>query len=939
MPPAEAAAPGGMTLLERVQRALAPDYEVLRKVGEGGMGVVFAAQHPGLKRIVAIKVLLPELATAVAVERFRFEGQLLARLEHPSIVHVYDAGEKQGLLYYVMQFVEGETLAERLERGPLLPAEASSLTHDLLAALGEAHAQNVVHRDVKPANIFLKGKRALLGDFGIARWREESDAGLTTPGQRLGTVRYMSPEQRGGEGSTLRSDVYAAGLVLWEACTGERWSAYQPERADWTRVPAPLVPAIRKALALDPAERWADATEFAGAVQLPRARRRTPWIVAGLVAAAAAAYFLWPHPQPTGGIVLEIAPFVVRGANARAALGDSISGYLAKALSGNPDFRVIQARGKNRTPGAVRLTGSVTDSAGNNRLDLLASGSGPDISTHDESASPVDWQALVDRLADTLVQRIWRGELEEADKWLPMAALPHASGLSRWHAAERLYAQGRWEDADSAYRSTVRADPTCLLCSYRLLDIARWLSGPADTSGLARIVAHVDSFPPHYRALITAQRVGWPARYDSLKAAAKAWPEFFLASFLLGDELFHRGPLYGHLRQEAVEPMTHAVSLRPDFAPGYEHLAWLLLSEGGKAETRRALDSVPPEKAQAGLSTVIRVMLNIGYEWRFGSPGNAEALTRDALERSEVTRDPRTPAGGRMMMTLDAPNGAVGLGRALEALGNSEAERNGLLAQAHGFAALGRLDSLRTIGTRLGLKLSNRTLPFYVLELEAALTLADPDRLVRSDSALRQALERYAAPGAEAPALHRRAVWMLALLAAREGDDLAGARFRPLLEQDTAAGTLRGLVDLRDALTRRDTPRAGRAFAALRTPDLTRIDSDPFEDAMLRLMQAELFSARDSLERALETLRWHEHLQLVDFPVGDPQPGEVAWALGTLVRWRRARLLDEAGQSGAELCATYGAVARLWRNGSLRYAARADSAQRKWVALGCVEPT
>jgi tetratricopeptide (TPR) repeat protein len=932
-----------MTLLERVQRALAPDYEVLREVAGGGMGLVFTARHLRLKRVVAIKILRPDHATAVATERFLDEGQLLARLSHPGIVPIYDAGEADGLLYYVMEFVEGETLAERLKRGPLLPAEASSLAHDLLAALGAAHAQGVVHRDVKPANIFLRDGRALLGDFGIARWREESDPGLTTPGQRIGTPRYMSPEQRDGELSTLRTDVYAAGLVLWEACTGERWPAYQPpERADWSRIPAPLVPAIRKALALDPAERWADAREFAGAVKRPRRRRRTPWIVAGLVAAATAAYFLWPHPQPRGGIVLEIAPFVVRGANARAALGDSISGYLAEALTGNPDFRVIQARGKNRTPGAVRLTGTVTDSAGNNRLELLASGSGPDISTHDESASPVDWQALVDRLADTLVQRIWRGELEEADKWLPMAALPHASGLSRWHAAERLYAQGRWEDADSAYRSALRADSTCLLCSYRLLDIARWLSGPADTSRLARIVAHVDSFPPHYRALITAQRVGWPARYDSLKAAAKAWPEFFLASFLLGDELFHRGPLYGRLRQEAVEPMTHAVKLRPDFAPGNEHLAWLLLSEGGKAETRRALDSVPPEKAQAGLSTVIRVMLNIGYEWRFGFPGNAEAITRDALGRSGVTRDPRTPAGGRMMMTLDAPTGAVGLGRALEALGNSEAERNGLLAQAHGFAALGRLDSLRTIGTRLGLKLSNRTLPLYVLELEAALILADPDRLVRSDSALRKALGRYASPGAEAPALHRRAAWMLALLAAREGDDLAGARFRPLLEHDTAAVTLRGLVELRDALTRRDTARAGRALAALRSPDLTRIDSDPFEDAMLRLMQAELFSARDSLELARGTLRWHEHLQLVDFPVGDPQPGEVAWALGTLVRWRRARLLDrlldEAGQSGAEVCATYGAVARLWRDGESRYAARADSARQRWVALRCKAP-
>jgi hypothetical protein len=929
-----------MTLLERVQRALAPDYEVLREVAAGGMGVVFAAHHPRLDRIVAIKILRPDHATAVAAQRFLAEGRLLAVLSHPAVVKVYDAGEADGLIYYVMEFIAGETLAERLKRGALPPAEVLMLARDLLGALAAAHAIGVVHRDVKPANIFLRDGRALLGDFGIARWREESDPGLTTPGQRLGTLKYMSPEQRDAEGSTVRSDVYAVGLVLWEACTGDRWPAYQqPDRADWSRIPAPLAPAIKKALALDPAERWADAKEFEAALTFPRPRGRTPWIVAGLVVAAtaAAAYVFWPRAEPVAGILLEIAPFEVRGAAGRAALGDSISGYLAKALSGNPDFRVIQARGKNRTPGAVRLTGTVTDSAGNNRLDLLASGSGPDVSTHAESASPVDWQTLVDRLADTLVQRIWRGEMEEADKWLPMAALPHASGLSRWHAAERLYARGRWEDADSAYRSAELADSTCLLCSYRRLDIARWLSEPADTSRLARIVAHVDSFPPHYRALITAQRVGWPARYDSLKAAVKAWPKFFLASFLLGDELFHRGPLYGHLRQEAVEPMTHAVSLRPDFAPGNEHLAWLLLSEGGKAETRRALDSVPPENAQAGLSTVIRVMLNIGYQWRFGTAADAEGLTRVVLGDSTVARDPRTPAGGRMMMTLDTPKGAVGLGRALEALpGNREAERNGLLAQAHGYAALGRLDSLRVIGSRLRLTQSNRSLVLYVLELEAALILADPDSLVRVDPGLRAGLEHYELPGAESPAFRQRAAWMLALLALREGNDTAATRLRAVLA-DT--GTLRRSVEFWDALSQRDTARAGRALGTLLLPDLTRPSEDPFEDAVVRLMRADHFLRSGSLEDARKTLLWHEHLQLIGFPIGDPQPGEVAWALGTLVRWRRARLLDATpGQAGAELCATYGAVARLWRDGNARYAARADSARQKWVTLGCREP-
>ena len=928
-----------MTLLERVQRALAPDYEVLRELAAGGMGVVFTARQIRLERVVAIKILRPDHATAVATERFLDEGQLLARLSHPSIVPIYDAGEADGLLYYVMQFVEGETLAERLKRGPLRPEEAGSLAHDLLAALGAAHAQNVVHRDVKPANIFLKGERALLGDFGIARWREESDPALTTPGQRIGTVKYMSPEQRDGEASTRRSDVYAAGLVLWEASTGERWPAYQPpERANWGRIPEPLVPALKKALALDPAKRWADALEFAGAVTLPRPRRRNPWIVAGLVAVAtAAAYFLWPRPQPVTGIVLEIAPFEVRGAAGRSALGDSISHYLATTLDGNLDFLVREAPAKH-WPGAVRLAGTVTLGSDSTRLDLVASGSGPKVTTRAGSPSAGVWRTMVDRLADTLVQRIWRGELE-GEKWLPLAALPHTAGLGRWHAAERFYAQGRWETADSAYRSVERDDSTCLLCSYRVIDISRWLSGAGDSSRLARVVAHIDSFPLHYQALITAQRLDWPARYDSLERAARRWPDFFLTSFILGDELFHRGPLHGHLRKEALEPILHALSLKSDFAPGNEHLAWLLLSEGGKLETRRALDSVPPETARAGLSKVIRLMLNIGYLWRFETPADAERFTQGVLRDPTVVGDPRTPAGGRMMMTLDTPKGAVGLGRALEELpSNPEAERNGLLAQAHGYAALGRLDSLRVTGTRLGRTQLSRSLALYVLELEAALTLADADPLVRTDPALRRALEHYAFPGAESPALQRRATWILALLARREGNDSAGARFRALLQNDTAAGTLRGTVELWDALTRGDTARAGRALGALLPPDLTRSGSDPLEDAMLRLMRAELFSRQGSLRDARDSLRWHEHLQLNGFPIGDPQPCEVAWALGTLVRWRRARLLDAGGQTGPELCATYGAVARLWRDGTPRYAARADTARQRFVALGCREP-
>lgn len=159
-------------LLERLRKTLGPDYEVERELAGGGMGIVFVGRQRRLNRRVAIKVLRPELATAVALERFLAEGRALGALDHPNIVKVYHAGEEEGLLYFVMEFVEGETLAARLERGPLPPEEVFRLAGDLLAALGAAHARNIIHRDVKPANIFLKPGRAVLGDFGIAHWRE-----------------------------------------------------------------------------------------------------------------------------------------------------------------------------------------------------------------------------------------------------------------------------------------------------------------------------------------------------------------------------------------------------------------------------------------------------------------------------------------------------------------------------------------------------------------------------------------------------------------------------------------------------------------------------------------------------------------------------------------------------------------------------------------------
>lgn len=903
------------------------------------MGIVFEARQRRLDRRVAIKILRPELATAVAAERFLAEGRILARLSHPNIVPIYDAGEADGLLYYVMEFVEGESLADRLRRGPLPPAEALRLSQDLLAALGAAHAQGMVHRDVKPANIFLRQGQALLGDFGIARWRQEHDAGLTTPGELIGTPRYMSPEQRDGVPVTMRTDVYAAGLVLWEACTGKRWPAYQaPEAADWRGVPAALVSPLRKALALNPAERWSDAGELAGALERSRGSRRWPWVAGAAGVAAVLAVLLWPPRRPSATeLVLEIASMETPGAPSRAPFADSVVRELVSSLSGYPDLAVYDARGRRAAAGAVQLAGSATFSGDSLRLELGPIGSG-----RREERAGVDgvrsaWPSLVRSLADSMLGLVWKGRIA-GEKFLPFGALPRSGiAFNLWHHAERLYAQGAWDSAEAAYIAAEQEDSTCLLCSYRLLDIDRWLAREQDTARLTRVHAQIDVFPEHYRALIAAQAEPWPARYQSLKQAATDWPEFALASFLLGDEIFHRGPLYGLRRYDALEPMQKTVDLRPDFAPGWEHLAWLLLSEGDSLRTKEALDSVPHEPAGTGLSMVLRMMLELGFQWRFGSPQAAAAASENVLSNPLVESDFRAPAGGRIMMTVDAPRGAVGLGRALERRRmRPEALHSGLVAQAHGWAALGRPDSLHAVAERLR-RGGYQELALYALSLEGALALFDPDSLVTPDSRLLGTLAAYLGRGAPSPGMERRAAWMLGLLALREGDTLVARRFRLVLGGESAPARLRTQLDLMASLRGGDSIATPALLALLVPSDLRHGSTEPLEDAVSRLLRAQ-YAERDSGWRAAANqLRWHEHLQLNGFPVGDPQAGEAAWALGTLIRWRRAQLLENMGQADTELCAAYAAVARLWKDAAAPYAARADSARRQYDVHRCVE--
>jgi serine/threonine-protein kinase len=277
-------------VLDLLTEALSGRYLLEREVGRGGMATVYLARDLGQDRPVAIKVMHRGLVHAVGTERFLREVEIAGALSHPNIVPLYDSGDAGGVLYYVMAYVEGESLFERLERERRLPlADAFQITHDVASALGYAHSRGVLHRDVKPENILLSEGRALVADFGLARAIGAADYHkLTQTGVRIGTIYYMSPEQiRAAHDLDQRADIYGLGCILYEMLTGEPpytgRSAYdvferimrapvpsaQRLRAE---VPQAVEQALAKALAKSAADRFATMEAFAAALPPPLMR-------------------------------------------------------------------------------------------------------------------------------------------------------------------------------------------------------------------------------------------------------------------------------------------------------------------------------------------------------------------------------------------------------------------------------------------------------------------------------------------------------------------------------------------------------------------------------------------------------------------------------------------------------------------------------------------
>jgi serine/threonine-protein kinase len=264
----------------RLAQALSDRYTLGDEVGSGGMATVYRAEDIKHGRTVALKVLRPELTSAMGTDRFPREIRLIASFNHPHILSLYDSGESGGFLYYVMPFVEGETLGARLARERELPiGDTIRILIEVTDALAYAHARGVVHRDIKPGNVLLADRHAVVADFGVAKALSVAGGDqLTTVGIAVGTPQYMAPEQAMGEADIdHRVDIYAVGVLAYEMLTGRvpfeaktsqgMLSAHVMEvpkdpRERRPGIPQPLAEAVLKCLAKHPADRWQKAEDL-----------------------------------------------------------------------------------------------------------------------------------------------------------------------------------------------------------------------------------------------------------------------------------------------------------------------------------------------------------------------------------------------------------------------------------------------------------------------------------------------------------------------------------------------------------------------------------------------------------------------------------------------------------------------------------------------------
>jgi len=547
-------------LESRLAAALAGRYAMRGEIGRGGMAVVFLAEDIRHQREVAIKVLAPDLAASLGHDRFLREIRVAARLNHPNILALHDSGDADGLLYYVMPVVHGESLAARIRREGQLPIEdALRIGADAADALDYAGKQGVIHRDIKPGNILLSGDHALVADFGLAHALEQDQAVLTSSGLVVGTPMYMSPEQIGSSARLdARSDQYSLGCVIYEMLVGEPpftgasvqqvFARHAVERVPSIRAVRDSVPefieaTVHRTLAKNPADRFPSLAELARAlrgesfaawsrtslaVPAPRAGARRRWIPASIISALLIAAGLagwWviasrQHglpPDPGRLAVLPLTAVSPDDSGATSA-GMTLSNLLTERFTGLGGPRAADPSGVRaaleRTGVAPAALGAsdvnaIARALGSGKVlrgQVLASGQSLSVTATIESAPDGAILARVSNVVGTpdhiaaLADRVAAGLMAslagQSAERLPVIQRASLPAARAFLAAEREFAEGRFTSALAHYSEALDRDSSLILAGIGWR-LAGAVSSNADFAAVsAWIQPHIALLPP-----------------------------------------------------------------------------------------------------------------------------------------------------------------------------------------------------------------------------------------------------------------------------------------------------------------------------------------------------------------------------------------------------------------------------------------------------------
>jgi len=880
------------------------------------MGTVFRAQDLSLGRPVAVKIL-PLEASAEQVERFRREAQILAQLSHPSIVPVYQvSSQDQDLNYYIMQWMEGETVQTRLSRGPMSPREAVDMGIDLLKALAVSHKNKVIHRDVKPANVFLVDQRTVLADFGIAKGLTGDRSVLTKPAQMIGTPAYMAPEQWEGSEVTESTDIYAVGLVLYEAMSGKRLSQSSIDAPDWSKIPRRLAQVIRRALAKEPADRWPDAQSFIRALKAATLPRMLFWAAAvgTLAIIAAAAVYYFTRPLGTIGIMRFES-----GAGVDTMVPDKLAVLLYSQLRGTGGLHLLGLSSNFINQAQTKIHGRV-EAVG----DSIEVRFGIQQGIKDQWVTPIrghrdSLASISNQLANLIMVKLVPviGNRDVAT----LSTAPRAN--QEFVAGEINFRDVHWGDAERHYSNAVALDSTFALASWRLANVQRW----------RRLVVSVDLKPllENYgqslgeldRMLLMAEvEPNVSRRFQLYEEAVTKYPTDGIAWLFYGDELMHRGPLAGHSLSDALTKLEMALTNDSSMAAAWFHIGWIQIRLGDRQGAQNALDNQlrVVQIGTSGSDIDMSYFLKLAFEERFEPQ-------KVSLEKIPPEMLGQVVRAFRWAISFDIPEAQLKYGEMISQgpITNTQASAHSgegiaLVALGRPVAALAHFDTAQIL--RDSREADLHRAQWRVIPPAMGWYSLPPEQIQQG----RQTLTTMLANDSFAV----RAAWTLALDAAAADDWPRFHEYYLTLSShshDAVAGRLRTLLDA-DTLARRHN---NYAAALSRSQPLLDFDSagrvgDPFARAVLGLERGDWQEKSGQFLLADQSWSWYENSDLVGEPTGEVQPIEVDWAVGNIARLRRARVNLATGHI-IQRCAQLRRVAELWANGEESFRAAADSAR------------